>query len=189
MRSRRTCGSRRATDVSRFLRCAGKRVSPRRRSSYHERPCVLPRGSPGPSKSDPLPRGRSTLSSPCLSGSYRSAREHARTPAGPGERGPRRTRGIAQIPSRDRGQTRQQNAHAGHRAGGSSLTPRRKHPAQKTSGNRTELFSDNAEATDKKRGLPSACRGFSSGMETTESRRIKVCANCFFSVGTEAARP
>ena len=41
----------------------------------------------------------------------------ARMPACPGERGQRRTWGIAQIPSRDRGQTRQRNAHAGHRAG------------------------------------------------------------------------
>ena len=41
-----------------------------------------------------------------------------RTPACPGEGGPHSTRGTAQIPSRDRGQTRQRNAHAGHRAGG-----------------------------------------------------------------------
>ena len=52
------------------------------------------------------------------------ARSWTRMPACPGERGPRRTRGTAQIPSRDRGQTRQRNAHAGHRAGGSSLNAR-----------------------------------------------------------------
>lgn len=127
----------------------------------------------------PLPARRQPL----------GARSWARMPACPGERGQRRTRGTTQIPSRNRGTNA--TAKRTRRAQGRGLFFERsgKHPAQKTSGNRTELFSDNAEATDKKRGLPSACRGFSSGMETTESRRIKVCANCFFSVGTEAARP
>lgn len=89
------------------------------------------------------------------------ARSRARMPACPRERGPRRTRGTAQIPSRDRGQTRQRNAHAGHRAGGSSLTPRRKHPEQNFREPHRGSFSDNAEATDKKRGVPSACVGAS----------------------------
>ena len=168
----------------------GTAFAPCRRSSHHERPASCTGDLPGPMRETlPPAPGRLPSSSLCPIRGHRSA--HAAGPArlhAP-ENADSIARGRTQISSRHRGTTRQRNAALGAQGRGLFSDLSEEASCAKHPGTAQELFFRLPGGDRQKHGLPSACGGTLAARQVIESKRIKVCANCFFSVGTEAARP